>query len=152
PAAAILVFGARAYADGRPSDALSDRVRAAAALYHQGLAPLVIMSGGPGDGATHETQAMRALAQSLGVPADRIILDEHGLNTRASIRNCRHFGAGPLLAVSHSYHLPRIKLEADRAGVPVYTVPAPQGRPLRKLPLFVARETVAWWWYYARPA
>jgi uncharacterized SAM-binding protein YcdF (DUF218 family) len=152
PAAAILVFGARAYPDGRPSDALSDRVRAAARLYHQGLAPLVIMSGGPGDGAVHETEAMQLLAESLGVPRDRIVRDERGVNTRASIRNCSRFTAGPVLAVSHGYHLPRIKLEADRAGLALYTVPAPQGQPLRKLPIFVARETLAWWWYYARPA
>jgi uncharacterized SAM-binding protein YcdF (DUF218 family) len=152
PAAAILVFGARTYADGRPSDALSDRVRIAVELYHEGLAPLVIMSGGSGDGPVHETEAMQTLAESLGVPHGRIVRDDQGVNTRASIRNCPRFTAGPVLAVSHSYHLPRIKLEADRAGITLYTVPAPQGQPLRKLPVFVARETLAWWWYYARPA
>ena len=35
PADAIVVFGARTYADGTPSDALADRVRTACALYHE---------------------------------------------------------------------------------------------------------------------
>jgi hypothetical protein len=51
PADAIVVLGARAYADGRPSQALADRVRTACRLYHDGLARTLIFSGGPGDGA-----------------------------------------------------------------------------------------------------
>ena len=154
PADAVLVLGARTYADGTPSDALSDRVRAACDLYHQGLAQRLIMSGGPGDGATDEPTAMARLAQELGVSRESIILDRAGLNTRASITNtaaiCRDQRLSRVLAVSHFYHLPRIKLEASRADLDLCTVPAPQGYPLRKLPWFVARETAAWWAYWAR--
>jgi hypothetical protein len=56
---AIVVLGARAYASGKPSDALADRVRTACELYKEGLAPKLIFSGGPGDGAVHETEAMK---------------------------------------------------------------------------------------------
>lgn len=154
PADAILVFGARAYADGTPSSALSDRVRTACSLYHAGLAPLIIMSGGPGDGPVHETESMQRLAESLGVPTSAIILDPAGLNTRGTIDSAaamaRDRRLGRILAISHFYHLPRIKLAADRAGLALYTIPAPQERPLQGLPWFMAREVAACWVYYIR--
>ena len=53
-----------------------------------------------------------------------------------------------MLAVSHFYHLPRIKLEYQRYGVDVLTVPAHEQRRLRRLPFFIAREVVAIWAYY----
>jgi len=152
---AVLVFGARAYADGSPSDALADRMRTACELYHQGLAERLIFSGGPGDGGVHEVEAMQRLAASLGVPDSAMILDRAGTNTTATIKNAAELGRARglhrFLAVSHFYHLPRIKMEAARHGLEVFTVPAAQGKPLRKLPWFVARETVAWWRYYVRP-
>jgi len=151
PADAILVFGARTFADGSPSDALADRVRCAIDLYRSGLAPRVILSGGDGEGAVHETACMRRLLVESGVPESAIIIDEQGLNTRASLVNAasiaREHGITSLLAVSHFYHLPRVKHEAERRGLTLYTVPAPQGRPLRRLPFFMAREIAAWWVY-----
>ena len=87
PADAVVVLGARVYADGRPSDALADRVRTACQLYRDGLASKLILSGGPGDGAIHETECMRRLALALGVKAGDIWLDQAGLNTQATVRN-----------------------------------------------------------------
>src|SRR5690606_40521292 len=81
PADAIVVFGARVYADGRPSDALSDRVLHACDLHRRGVAPLLIMSGGPGDGAVHECEAMRYLAVAQGVPPDAVVHDFSRLDT-----------------------------------------------------------------------
>lgn len=155
PADAILVFGARAYADGRPSDALADRVRTAAALYREGLAPLVVMSGGPGDGAVHETEAMRDMAVGLGVPTEAIVLDRGGLGTRESVRNAdallRERGVERVLAVSHAYHLPRVQLAFARRGREVYTVPARESYRLTKMPLLMAREVAALGVYWLRP-
>jgi hypothetical protein len=45
PADAIVVLGARTYADGRLSDALRDRIATGVRLYHEGLAPCLIVSG-----------------------------------------------------------------------------------------------------------
>jgi vancomycin permeability regulator SanA len=145
PADAIVVFGARAYADGRPSDALADRVRTACDLYHAGYAPLLVMSGGPGDGDIHETQAMRRMAMGLGVPDEAIRLDPTGVNTRATARATATHGR--ILTVSHFYHLPRVKLTYQRAGVEVFTVPARERYTLTKMPLLIAREVAAIWYY-----
>jgi vancomycin permeability regulator SanA len=148
PADAIVVFGARAYADGRPSDALADRVRTGCQLYAAGYAPRLILSGGPGDGAVHEVEAMRRMALGLGVPEEAIVLDRDGLNTRRTVdglERLSHSGPRRFLAVSHFYHLARIRLACQRAGVEVRTVPARQSYLLRQIPYSMVREVAALW-------
>jgi vancomycin permeability regulator SanA len=147
PADAVVVFGARVYADGTPSLAVADRVRTGAALIRAGYAKRLIVSGGPGDGQVHEAEAMRDLAIAEGVPATAVLLDRGGVDTRATVRNTTAFlGASPrVLAVSHSYHLPRIKLSYQQEGVRAYTVPARESRPLLRLPWYMTRESLAWW-------
>jgi vancomycin permeability regulator SanA len=151
PAAAIVVFGARAKADGTASDALADRVRTACDLYHAGFAPRIIMSGGPGEGSATEPQVMRALAQRMGVPESAIEEDPAGINTEATVRNtARMMAARPcVLAVSHFYHLPRIKITYQHYGVEAFTVPSVNSVPF-SMPFNVVREDAAFWWYYAR--
>ena len=148
PADAVVVFGARVYADGSPSLALADRVRTAARLVRDGYAPVLVVSGGPGDGATHEVDAMRELAIAEGVSPEAIVVDRDGWTTRATVVNSRQLlGEGDVrvLAVSHSYHLPRIKLSYQQLGIRAYTVPAAETRTLVKLPWFMARESLAFW-------
>ncbi|MEM9491477.1 MAG: YdcF family protein, partial [Myxococcota bacterium] len=82
PADAVVVFGARAYASGRMSTALSDRIATAVELYRTGLVRVVVVSGGPGDGDVHETEAMRRYAVENGVPAAAIVVDRDGLSTQ----------------------------------------------------------------------
>lgn len=155
PADVAVVFGARAYADGRPSDALADRVRTACQLYRDGLVKKLIFSGGPGDGAVHETEAMRRQAVRQGVKAGDILIDSTGLNTQATVKNTEamfsQLGAHRILVVSHFYHLPRIKMAYHRSGWEVYTVPANESYLLRQTPYFMAREVAAMWVYYFRP-
>jgi uncharacterized SAM-binding protein YcdF (DUF218 family) len=158
---AIVVFGALVNADGTPSQALADRVRTGVDLYKQHLAGVLIFSGGPGKGKASEPEAMRTLARSLGVADSAIILDEDGLNTDKTVANTvaifreRHFTR--VLAVSHFYHLPRVKMAygralfADQPPIEVLTVPAEESSPLVALPKFMAREVVALWDYYLRP-
>jgi len=152
PAEAIIVFGARAYADGGLSSALQDRVDTACRLYAEGYAPLLIFSGGPAEGTMHETEAMRRWALTRGIPPQAILTDRYGLDTRDTVRNTvalfrrRHLQR--VLAVSHFYHLPRIKLTYQRAGWDVYTVPAESPQTPQGLPYLTAREIVALWVYY----
>ena len=154
PADAVVVLGARAYADGSPSVVLVDRVRTAASLVTSGYAPLLVLSGGPGDGAIHETEVMRRVAIEAGVAPESIIVDDAGLDTRATAANAtrllREHGAKCALVVSHDYHLPRVKAAFDAEGFRAFTVPAEQTRRLLRLPYYVARETAAWWVYWVR--
>jgi uncharacterized SAM-binding protein YcdF (DUF218 family) len=56
-----------------------------------------------------------------------------------------------ILAVSHFYHLPRVKLTYQRYGREVCTVPAQETYRLTALPVYMVREIVALWVYYVRP-
>jgi vancomycin permeability regulator SanA len=155
PADVTVVLGARVYSDGRPSDALADRVRTACKLYRDGLTAKLLFSGGPGEGAIHETEAMKQMAIRLGVKEGDILCDRRGLNTLATVQNTQPalalMKASRVMVVSHFYHLPRIKLAYQRAGLDVCTVPAKQTYLLRQLPYSIAREVPAFWVYYLRP-
>jgi uncharacterized SAM-binding protein YcdF (DUF218 family) len=154
PADAVVVFGARTYADGRLSDALQDRIRTACDIYRAGLAKRLVLSGGRGDGVVTEAEAMRDYALKHGVRAEDIFIDNLGVNTEATVRDTaplfQQWHARRILAVSHFYHLPRVKLAYQRAGVEVYTVPARQQRFLGKIPYNMAREVAAFWDYYLK--
>ncbi len=155
PADVAVVLGARVYADGRASDALADRVRTACQLYREGLTKKLLFSGGPGDGAIHETEAMKRMAIQLGVKPEDILVDKAGLNTQATVKNSEavfaKLRASRILVVSHFYHLPRIKLAYQRRRLDVYTVPAKESYVLRQMPYNMAREVAALWVYYLRP-
>lgn len=155
PADVVVVFGAKAFASGKPSPPLEERVRTACELYHAGLAPLLMFSGGPGAGDVHETEAMRRLAVQLGVPVEAIILDRDGLSTQTTVANTvqlfDQMHLRRVLAVSHFYHLPRVKLAYRRAGREVYTVPAQSLYWLRGMPRYLLREVAAQWAYYLQP-
>ena len=155
PADVAVVFGCRVFPDGSLSLALADRVRSGVELYRQGYCRYLIMSGGPGPGDIHETEAMKRYATELGVPAERILTDRLGLSTDETVTHTmpllNEYRFDRVLAVSHYYHLPRIKLAYARAGQEVFTVPATQTRRLWKQELLLVREVVALWAYYARP-
>ena len=103
----------------------SDRVWHAARLFHRGLAPRIIVSGGSyavqtGQAPPSQTEAMamRQFLLALGVPDDRIVMEERSLNT---IENMHETGAlvgtAPIALVTSAYHMPRALRLARRAGL-----------------------------------
>ncbi len=85
PADAIVVMGAAQY-DGRPSPQLAARLDHVIELWPQGLAPLVVVTGGKrsGDRFT-EAQASASYLEARGVPADDIVLEDQGTNSYDSL-------------------------------------------------------------------
>jgi uncharacterized SAM-binding protein YcdF (DUF218 family) len=140
PAEAIVVFGAGVTPDGRPSLALWQRVVHGVRLHRAGIAPLLVMSG-----AADEVPVMRRLALEAGVPEAAIVDDPAGVNTYATVANLRQ---KRVVAVSHYYHLARIKLTASRLGIRCVTAPCPMNRRLAREPYYVAREVAAFAAYY----
>lgn len=143
----VVVLGARVFADGSLSRSLTDRVTTASALVTHGCAPLLLVSGGPGDGSVHETAAMAELARNLGVAPESIVRDPTGVSTRATCATVQRWvhrdGAARVLAVTHAWHLPRTLFELRRLGINAQGVPAVSSGWIRKTPFFIAREVVA---------
>jgi murein DD-endopeptidase MepM/ murein hydrolase activator NlpD len=138
---AIVVFGAALWAEG-PSMTLRIRVARAAELYAQGLAPKLLCTGGHSDGRS-EAKAMRALLLADGVPADAVIADDGGTDTRHALRSVKRFGDGRwrIIAVSSPYHLFRIGSEARRQGIEAQLCAAPRsGKRSWPLLVFDARQ------------
>jgi uncharacterized SAM-binding protein YcdF (DUF218 family) len=144
----IVVLGARAYADGRPSGALRDRVETAAALYARGFGGRVMVSGGVDPSGVSEPEVVAAVALAAGASRAALVLDKTGANTAATVAaaaaEARRRGWRSALFASHDYHLARVARLAARAGLAASTATAVEARgPLRAKPLFVARELAA---------
>jgi len=145
-----IVLGARVFDDGTPSLALSDRVDEAIRLYQRGFVRAIIMSGAIDDrNGYSEPEVMRARAVAAGVPSAAVVLDEGGVTSAWTAQNgaelMRRHGFGTAITVTHYYHEPRVKMLFERAGAPVYTVPAHMTRRLLKEPWFIVREVLAYW-------
>ncbi|MGD0902716.1 MAG: YdcF family protein [Terracidiphilus sp.] len=129
PAAAIGVFGAAEY-DGRPSPVYRARLDHALALYHRGIAPLIITLGGNGGDQYNEGAVGREYLMAMGVPERAIIAETESRNTEESARRiaviARANGLRRLVIVSDGTHLFRIHEICAADGLDVLTSPRPR--------------------------
>lgn len=147
PPAAIIVFGAAVRPDGGPSGTLRRRVEAAARFGEAALPvpPLYVPTGARGRFGEAESRVMaRLLEEAHGVPASRILEEPTGTDTLSSVRACgallRARGhAGPVLAASSAYHLPRCLVLLRLAGLRAGAVPPPDAPA-------AAGWRKRWWW------
>jgi uncharacterized SAM-binding protein YcdF (DUF218 family) len=86
-AQAIVVLGARVQENGKPGSSLRARTEHAVALYRQGLAPLIIFTGGLGQNAPAESVAAAQFAQKMGVPPAAMVREETSKTTWQNIGN-----------------------------------------------------------------
>jgi len=127
PVDAIVVLGAAQY-DGRPSPQLQARLDHALLLWRQGVAPLVVVTGGkqPADRFT-EAEASAKYLVSGGVPLDSIALENTGRTTRESLLGVREIirarNLNSLLLVTDPYHAQRAALIAQDIGLRVFVSP-----------------------------
>ena len=129
PADAIGVFGAAEY-DGRPSPVYRARLDHALALYHRGIAPLIITLGGNGGDQYNEGAVGREYLMGMGVPEGAIIAETESRNTGESARRiaviARANGLLRLVIVSDGTHLFRIHEICAAEGLDVLTSPRPR--------------------------
>ncbi len=129
PADAIGVFGAAEY-DGRPSPVYRARLDHALALYHRGIAPLIITLGGNGGDQYNEGAVGREYLVGMGVPEGAIIAETESRNTEESARRiaviARANGLRRLVIVSDGTHLFRIHEICAADGLDVLTSPRPR--------------------------
>lgn len=162
PAGAIVVLGAAQY-NGTPSPVFEARLRHAHELWQQGVAEVIVTTGGgqhPGcvAGPCYEARAAAEFLYSLGVPELR--LDEPGAPARGVVREVdgtstygsmagvsrimQRLGRSEAVLVSDPTHALRSLQIADEVGIaaessPTRSSPAGTGAVLRA----GARETVA---------
>ena len=145
PADVVVVFG------GAEPIVLADRVKAAAELHNAKLVVKVVLSGTPG-----EIETMREVALREKVDEEAVIVDTQGGSGEAGIRssNARINALLPdlgerkglVVAMSHFYELPRIKMnfwrdEREVLTLPVHTpMQGPAGRVFNEVGLL--------WKYY----
>jgi len=134
PADAIVVFGAAEYA-GRPSPVLRARLDHAFDLFRQGIAPVVITTGGAAsDPRFSEGGVGSNYLKHRGIPERNLIAETQGSDTaQSAVRVAvimRANGLHSCVAVSDAYHVFRIKRLLEHEGVgPVYVAPRPGSRP-----------------------
>jgi len=139
PADAIVVMGAAQY-DGRPSPVFAARLDHAIALYHDGVAPRLIVTGGKREGdRTTEAATARSYAIEHGVPENAILSEDASRTTLQSIRRVaalmRDKDIGSAVFVSDPSHMLRVLRMASDEGIAGY------GSPTRTSPL--ERDPVA---------
>jgi uncharacterized SAM-binding protein YcdF (DUF218 family) len=124
---AIVVLGAAQYV-GRPSPVLRARLDHALDLWHRGLAPRLIVTGGRGIGdTTSEAAVSRNYALRHGVPDTAILMENEGRTTRESlaavsiIMHARQLHTAIL--VSDPFHMLRLRILSTHYGVDAYTSP-----------------------------
>jgi uncharacterized SAM-binding protein YcdF (DUF218 family) len=124
---AIIVLGAAQY-DGRPTDVFKARLDHAAELWHDGVAPTIVVTGGkqPGDRFT-EAGAGADYLHQLGVPDDAILRETTGKSSweslAASARFLQERGIQEVTLVSDPFHSLRIRLIAEELGFDANTSP-----------------------------
>ncbi len=133
PADAIVVFGAAEYS-GRPSPVLKARLDHAYDLFTQGLAPVVITTGGAAaDPTFNEGGVGHDYLLHRGIPDDHLIAETQGADTAQSAQRVavimRANGMQSCLAVSDAYHVFRIRKLLEHEGVRVYVAPRPDSVP-----------------------
>lgn len=121
PADAIVVMGAAQY-DGRPSPVFEARLEHAVALYRDGVARYLVVTGGKAEGdRTTEAATARDYAIGHGVPAEAILMENEARTTLASIRAVasilREADLRTAVFVSDRQHMLRVLRMAGDEGI-----------------------------------
>jgi uncharacterized SAM-binding protein YcdF (DUF218 family) len=124
---AIVVLGAAQF-NGRPSDVFRARLEHAVALYQEGLAPYLVVTGGKiPDDRTTEAAVAKAWAMDHGVPEDRILTEDEGRTTLESLEAVgaifRRQGLESGLFVSDEMHMLRVLRMASDQGIEAWGSP-----------------------------
>jgi uncharacterized SAM-binding protein YcdF (DUF218 family) len=128
----IVVLGAAEYR-GRPSPVLRARLDHALQLYHRGLAPRILTTGGAGgDPIFTEGGVGRSYLVGKGVPSESIVVELEGETTVHSVvaaaEILRRMGLQSAIVVSDGYHIYRVKKMLQANGLTVYGSPRPDSQ------------------------
>lgn len=111
----IVVLGAALGPEGDLGPALAERVLVGVEAWRAGRAPMLLMTG------LREAEKMKARAVKLGVPAERVLVENAALTTRGNALGCapimRAHGMQRALVVTQSYHRRRAVAAFRKVGI-----------------------------------
>src|SRR5580698_1583070 len=145
---AIVVFGAAEYS-GHPSPVLRARLDHGFDLFQQGIAPVVITTGGAAaDPKFSEGGVGQYYLMHRGIPERSLIAETQGWDTSQSAIRVgvimRTNGLHSCVAVSDAYHVFRIRRLLEHEGIgPVYVAPRPSSKPHNAWQRFIAVQREA---------
>jgi uncharacterized SAM-binding protein YcdF (DUF218 family) len=158
PSDAIVVLGGDLTPDGWLDTAGSRRLLHGILLYHRGLAPLLVLSGGPPRRGPGEAEVRERIAREMGVPPGSTLAVVGANTTREEAvlvgAALRARGVRSILLVSGPFHLVRARAVFARQGLevgaaPVEDVDLEAEKPGSRLVLARAlAQEVAGWLYY----
>ncbi len=129
PADLILVLGRRLEGD-RPTPVFEARLAHAADLWRRGLAPRILVAGGPtGRASISEAEAGRVWLLAHGIPAEAVGIEDQSQHTLENLFHVRATlraeGWHAVILVSDGLHLARAGALAEGLGLGVRRSPAP---------------------------
>jgi len=148
-----IVLFAAVWGDG-PSPGLRERLEQAVSLYTHGYVPVLLVTGGLGEGKLlTEAAVMQAYLVQHGVPAERILMEDKSTSTYENLLFSQQVMSDHqlknALLISHDYHLRRAVTIADALGLSVSPVGV-HSQVLFK-PYHEAREVLAiTYWHLSR--
>jgi uncharacterized SAM-binding protein YcdF (DUF218 family) len=126
---AIIVLGAPANLDGTPSPEQRERTLEGVREYKAGIAPSIILTGGPAHNQFVEAHVMATLALAQSVPPQAVIEEDQAVNTIQNIFYSQRIMAAhqwtSAEVVSSPNHLPRAALILEHFALVWRTHPAP---------------------------
>ena len=118
PLRVAIVFGARVWENGEPSEVLYDRVVTAVELYRAGRVKKILMSGDNPTESYDEPTAMKATAVKLGVPENDVRLDFAGRRTYDTCYRAKEiFAIQKAVVVTQGFHQARTLYICNNLGV-----------------------------------
>lgn len=116
-----VILGSKVNEDGSLSERLSKRLECGLQLYNAKRAAKIVVSGGLGEEGHYEGDKMKSFLIQNGVPDSSIIVDNYGVNTRATVvntmklRDSLRFNS--VVVVSQYFHLTRTKMLFRKSGL-----------------------------------
>ena len=105
---AIVVAGCPVRQDGQPSPSLLRRTTKAVELWRQGLAPIIVLTGGVVNWPPAEAVAAARTARELGVPESALLVESQSKNTAENARLAREIAPfARIIVVTDRYHVRR---------------------------------------------
>ncbi|MCY3799058.1 MAG: YdcF family protein [Chloroflexi bacterium] len=153
PSEVIIVLGSGLRKDGRPGPALTRRTKHAADLWQEGIAPLVLCTGGQSEYYPRtEAAACLEILLAAGLPADAILMEERSRSTEEnaifSKRMLDDRRLSRVVLVSDSYHMLRAGWLFRVQGIQSVASPVKSNRirDPRVYPVSLVREFIAFNW------